>query len=418
MKDFAIKGNIIWSASADRLELRENAWAVCVGGLCAGVFDELPERYAGLPKADYGDKLIIPGYYDLHLHAAQYDNCGLGMDYELLDWLQELTYPHEASFKDLSFAQKAYGRFTDDLLHSATVRASIFASAHTGATLLLMEMLEKAGLAGYVGRVNMDRDAPDYIREPTPEQALRDTEDWLSRCGGFTQVHPILTPRFVPSCTDALLAGLGKLAEKYLLPVQSHLSENFGEIELVRVLHPASRDYTDVYDKFGLLPAGTLMAHCVHLTEGEMAVLRDRGVYVVHCPTSNTNVRSGMAPIRKYMEYGLSIGLGSDVSGGHTLDMAQVLRHAIEVSKLLWRERGTHDYLRSHEAFYLATRGGGSWFGKAGAFDEGFVFDAVVIDDSRAGRDARSLRARFEQMIYRAEYCVVAAKYVGGRRLF
>ena len=418
MKDFAIKGNIIWSASADRLELRENAWAVCVGGLCAGVFDELPERYAELPKEDHGDKLIIPGYYDLHLHASQYDNCGMGMDYELLDWLQELTYPHEASFRDLSFAEKAYGRFVNDLLHSPTVRASIFASAHTEATLLLMEMLEKTGLPAFVGRVNMDRDAPDYIREPTAEQALADTEDWIRRSAGFDRTRPILTPRFVPSCTDELLAGLGKLAVRYSVPVQSHLSENFGEIELVLSLHPARRDYTDVYDFFGLLPSGTLMAHCVHLTDEEMAVLLERGVYIVHCPTSNTNVRSGIAPIRKYMEYGLPVGIGSDVSGGHTLDMAQVLRHAIEVSKLLWRQQGTHDYLRSHEAFYLATRGGGSWFGKAGAFEEGFLFDAVVIDDSRAGAEGRDLRRRFEQMIYRADHCTVSAKYVDGRKLF
>lgn len=419
MKDFAIKGNIIWSASADRLEMRSGAWAVCVDGHCTGVFDELPERYAHLPKEDYGDRLIIPGYYDLHLHASQYDNCGLGMDYELLDWLQELTYPHESAFRDPAFAKSAYGRFVHDLLHGSTVRASIFASAHTEATLILMEMLENAGLVTYVGRVNMDRDAPDYIREPSAAQALRDTEDWLDRGGCFLHTRPILTPRFVPSCSDGLLSGLGRIAAERGIPVQSHLSENFGEIELVRSLHPDSRDYASVYDKFGLLPPGTLMAHCVHLTDDEMAMLLERGAYVVHCPTSNTNVRSGIAPIRKYMDYGLPVGIGSDVSGGHTLDMAQVVRHAVEVSKLLWRECGGGEYLRSHEAFYLATRGGGGWFGKAGAFEKGFEFDAVVIDDGGGEADlSRTLHQRFEQMLYRADRCAVTAKYVAGRRLF
>ena len=160
------------------------------------------------------------------------------------------------------------------------------------------------------------------------------------------------------------------------------------------------------------------MAHCIYMTEAERALMKRRGAWVVHCPASNINVRSGIAPIRRYMEDGLHIGLGSDISGGHTMDMAAIVRRTLESAKLLWRLEGVAPHLTAAEAFYLASRGGGAYFGRVGAFEQGFDFDAVVVDDRRERDGDDDMPRRFERMIYRARTRDVCAKYVAGRRVY
>ena len=420
MKSFVLHGNFIWSASRETLQLRPGAWAVCEDGKCAGVFDALPERYENLPMRELGDALVIPGYTDLHLHASQFRNIGLGMDLELIDWLNQLTFPEEARFSDGAFAAAVYGRVAAELERGFTTRAVIFATMHADATLTLMEAMEKTGLRSFVGKVNMDRNSPDTLREDGAEGSLAETERWLAAAADrFENTSPILTPRFVPSCTKRLMEGLAGLAEAYGLPVQSHLDENPDEVAWVRRLHPEYTDYASVYDGCGLLGPDTLMAHCVYLTDKEAALLRERGTTIVHCPTSNTNVRSGLCPVRRYLGMGLKMGLGSDISGGHTLDMAEVVRSALGTSKLLWRtscEKWAH--LRAQEAFWLATVGGASFFGKAGVFEPGYDFDAVAVDDSAWRTPDDDLPARFEKMIYCSSGRDVKAKYVAGRKIF
>lgn len=420
MKAFVLHGDFIWPQSSTELAFRPSAWAVCdEKGKCAGVFDELPERYAALPVKEHAGRLIIPGYTDLHLHAPQYRNIGLGMDRELLDWLEALTFPEEARFEDPAYADGVYGDFVKELRRGFTTRAAIFATVHGPATLRLMELLEKSGLRTMVGKVNMDRNCPDYLREESAEASLADTETWLSSLAGrFKNTAPILTPRFVPSCSMPLMEGLGALAELYSLPVQSHLDENRDEIKWVKKLHPEYESYAAVYDGAGLLGPGTLMAHCIYMTDAECALMKERGAWVVHCPSSNANVRSGIAPIRKYLDMGLNLGLGSDISGGSTLDMAVIVRNALEAAKLLWRLEGVGPHLKASEAFYLASRGGAGFFGKAGAFEEGYDFDAVIVDDSAWARPGEDMGQRFEKMIYRASAGDVKSKYVAGRRVF
>lgn len=203
----------------------------------AGVFAQLPEQYKDLPVEDHSGKLILPGLVDLHVHASQYAYRGLGMDMELLQWLEANAFPEESKFADLEYAEKAYGIFTRQLLHSATTRACIFATIHRPATLKLMELLEKAGLCCYVGKVNMDRNSPDILRE-TCEESLSETRQWLLDSAAFTKSKPMLTPRFTPSCTDELMAGLGELQKEFGVPMQSHLSENLSEIKWVSELCP------------------------------------------------------------------------------------------------------------------------------------------------------------------------------------
>lgn len=418
---FILRGNFLWSAGPKELNMCPGAYAVCdEKGLCAGVFQKLPEQYRGFPVRDLGDGLVIPGYCDLHFHASQYVNIGLGMDLTLLDWLEQITYPQEARFREEEYARAVYGRLAGELRRGFTTRVSAFASAHRVGTEVLMELLDEAGLAGFAGKVNMDRSAPDYLRERDWKQSVAETEKWLTETEGrFKNIRPILTPRFVPSCTTELLTALGDLRRKYGLPVQSHLGETPEEIAWVRELCPESGSYAGVYEKAGLLGEDVLMAHCIYLTEEECALMKDTGSWAVHCPCSNSNVRSGIAPIRKYLDMGLNIGLGSDISGGHSLDMADTLREALSVSRLLWR-LGEENYahLSAGEAFYLATAGGGAYFGKVGRFEPGYAFDAVAVDDSAWREPEDDLFARFQKMIYRASARNVTAKYVAGEKLF
>ena len=216
MGSFVLHGNIIDSESPERLRVAADSYLVCEEGRCTGVFSALPERFSGLPLTDFGDRLILPGMTDLHLHAPQFAFRGLGMDLELLDWLNAHTFPEEAKYADLSYAALAYGQFVDCLRRSATTRAVVFGTVHPAATTLLMELLEASGLVSYVGKVNMDRDCPEALREADAAASLAATEQWLASAR-FAHTKPILTPRFTPACTDELMAALGKIsAEKGL----------------------------------------------------------------------------------------------------------------------------------------------------------------------------------------------------------
>lgn len=423
MKDFVIKGLLIDCQSRDQLRIREHGYVVVVDGLCQSVFSELPERFAQLPLTDYGDRLILPGMSDLHIHAAQYGFCGLGMDLELLDWLNTYTFPEEARFRELAYADRVYGGFVDELRRSCTTRAAVFATIHPSATMLLMEKLEASGLKTFVGKVNMDRNCPDSVREPDVETALRETEAWICEAEDrFVRTQPILTPRFIPTCSDALMAGLKRLQRKYKLPTQSHLSENYGEIAWVKELSPAARFYGDAYDRFGMFGGDhpCIMAHCVHSDDQELERIQKNGVFIAHSPESNMNLSSGVAPVSRYLDLGLRVGLATDLAGGSQISMLRAMTHAIQASKLRWRLLdGSVKPLSLEQAFYLATAGGGAFFGKVGRFEAGYEFDALVLDDSSIV-SPRPLdpRSRLERAVYLTDDRHLTAKYVAGEKLF
>lgn len=423
MENYILKGNLCYSEDRNHIRIVPKGYLVCIDGKSAGVFETLPERYAALPVADYADRLIIPGLIDLHIHAPQFAFRGLGMDMELLDWLDTYTFPEESKYSQMEYAQRAYSQFAAHLYRSATTRAGVFATLHRPATEFLMRELENSGLISYVGKVNMDRNSPDYLREENACTALEDTERWICETkDAFAHTHPILTPRFIPSCSDALLQGLGKLREKYDLPVQSHLSENFGEIAWVSELCPQAEFYGDAYDSFGLFGGGyrCIMAHCVHSDEAEIERMRENGVFVAHSPMSNANLASGVAPVSKYLERGLTVGLASDVAGGETENLFRVMADAIRDSKLRWRllDQSVAP-LTVDQVFYIATAGGGSFFGKVGSFEEGYELDAVVLDDAALDHPQElTLRARLERCIYLADERQVYAKYAAGRKIF
>jgi len=421
--NIVLKGNICYSEAPDRLKTIEDGYLVCVDDLVVGAFDELPEEYLGIAVADYGDCIIIPGLCDLHVHAPQYAFRGLGTDMELLDWLNTYTFPEESRYFVLDYASHAYDNFVAALKRSATTRACIFATLHTPATVMLMEKLEQTGLVSYVGKVNMDRNCPDILRQVSAEAAYISTKAWIENTRDkFNNTKPIITPRFIPTCSDELMCKLKELQEEYSLPVQSHLSENKNEITWVKELCPQCMSYAHAYEQFGLFGGDgvpTIMAHCVWCSEAEENLIKKNEVYVAHCPQSNINLASGIAPIRRYLRKGINVGLGSDVAGGCHISIFRAMCDAVQASKLYWRLIDQDDKpLSISEAFYLGTAGGGSFFGKVGKFEKGFEFDAVVIDDrSIVTTNPLTIEERVARVIYCSDDNCIRAKYVRGQRV-
>lgn len=421
---FALKGNICFSQNKSSLSIHENAYLICENGVCAGIFNEIPARFEGIPVRDTKDSLIIPGLVDLHVHAPQYSFRGTGMDLELLDWLNTITFPEEAKYMDIEYARKAYSIFAEDLKKSPTTRACIFGTLHVEATELLMELLDQTGLKTFVGKVNMDRNGPDTLQEKSAQESADATLHWL--CDTFEKYQntkPILTPRFTPSCTDELMRMLAEIQKKYHLPIQSHLSENMGEISWVQELCPGTSFYGEAYDQFGLFGGEgcpTIMAHCVHSSDAETELMKKQGVYIAHCPQSNTNLSSGIAPIKSYLNQNLHVGLGTDIAGGHSLSMLRAIADAVQVSKLRWRlVDNSLKALTFEEAFYIATMGGGEFFGKTGSFLNGYEFDALILDDSFYRHpQPLNVRDRLERLVYLSDDRCIKGKYVSGRKLF
>ena len=214
---------------------------------------------------------------------------------------------------------------------------------------------------------------------------------------------------------------LSELQKKYQLPAQSHLSENLSEIEWVRQLCPKASCYGDAYRLHGLFGGDcpTIMAHCVYSDEEETRMMKEQGVFIAHCPESNANLASGIAPARRFLDQGLKMGLGTDVAAGTSLSMFRAMAMAIQCSKLRWRlQDQSLPPLTVEEVFYLATKGGGEFFGKVGSLEPGYEFDAVVIDDGIL-RHARELstKERLERLIYLAEDRQIDAKYVKGKQV-
>ena len=426
---FVIKGNICQTKNPKVLDLYENAYIVCINGVSKGIFKTLDKEYEKLPLFDYGDSLIFPGMVDIHVHAPQFAFRGMCMDLELMEWLSSYTFPEEEKYTNLEYAKKAYSLFVEALKKGATTRACIFATRHRLATELLMDMMEESGLISYVGKVNMDREATAGLIEESAEESARETLGWLSNVKGkYVYTKPILTPRFIPCCTDKLMEKLREIQMTFGIPVQSHLSESKGEIEFVKSLRPNNDFYGDVYNEYDLFGKNddinkdvkTIMAHCVWSTEEEVELMRKNGVYVAHCPASNMNLTSGIAPIRKYLDLGLNIGLGTDIAGGHSDSIFRAITDAIQVSKMYFRMI-SEEYkpLVFQEAFYLATKGGGSFFGKVGSFEEGYEFDAVIMDDSvLVHPQPLTLAERVERAVYLGlDEKNIIAKFVAGRKI-
>jgi guanine deaminase len=320
----------------------------------------------------------------------------------------------------------------DEIKRGPNTRMVMYATVHVPATMILMDLLEDSGLVSMVGKVNMDRNCPDNLREESAAASLNATREWLNlaaRKDKYPGTRPIITPRFIPSCSDDLLRGLGALRREMNLPVQSHLCESRREIAWVRELCPVNEGYGAAYRDFDLFGneeklSPTVMAHCVWSDAEEMSLMARRGVFAAHCPQSNTNLSSGTAPARRLIDAGISVGLGSDIAGGADCSIFRAMADAIQVSKLRRTLLNIDEKpLTPEEAFYCGTAAGGSFFGKAGmgysgSFEPGYDFDALVIDDNTPATPAElPIRGRLERLIYTGDDCRIEAKYVRGAKV-
>lgn len=414
-----LKGNILHTPAPGQLEaLPHGGLLLEEDGTIRAVLSHIPE---GLEARviDYGDRLLLQSFCDMHLHAPQYPMLGMGTDLPLLQWLHRYAYPTEARFADTDYARRVYRQLAQALIANGTTRVCMFSSLHTDATLILMEELEKAGVTGFVGKVNMDRNGDPALQETT-EGSKRETLRWLEACTGFRYVRPILTPRFTPSCTDGLMAFLGDLAQERGLYVQSHLSENKNEVEWVRTLHPDCSQYWQTYAKFGLWKEHTLMAHCVQCGEEEIRSMAENGVIAVHCPDSNVNICSGTAPVRHLLESGVWVTLGSDIAGGAQLPMNQVITASIRASKVRhMTDPAAPPFLTAAEGYYLGAASGHRYFGAGPGFAPGDKLHALVVDDSAFPEPASSLSLpeRLERALYLMTPDSITARWSEGRLL-
>lgn len=327
-------------------------------------------------------QFLMPGFIDTHIHAPQYPYMGTGYDMPLLDWLKTYTFPYEARYKDKEFAEKVYRDVVARTLSHGTTTASYFATIHYDATTILADITEEMGQRAYIGKVCMDRNAPDYYIEST-QQSLIETEKFIKYVRNKRLVTPVITPRFVISCSNELMQKLGELSRTYMVPVQSHLSENKQEIRTVQEMYPDCAHYTDVYRKYGLLTDRSYMAHCCHVSSAEATMLAEYGTGVSHCPASNLNLRSGLADVKFLESQNVKVGLGTDVAGGHSYSMLNAIQSAITVSNVLAIKCDEYKPISHKEAFYLATLGGSKVLGLdkiVGNFEVGKEFDALVVD--------------------------------------
>ncbi|KAI2635526.1 guanine deaminase [Xylaria nigripes] len=342
-------------------------------------------------------QFYFPGFIDAHLHASQYPNVGIFGKSTLLDWLNKYTFPMEASLAALDKARKVYTRCIRRTLAHGTTTAAYYATTDVESTNLLADLCLTMGQRAFVGRVCMDSLGPDDYVDESPEQALAATRATIEHIRSidskFELVSPIITPRFAPSCSSETMTLLGELQKQAQLPLQTHISENTDEVELVQELFPDSKSYTDVYDSHGLLSEKTILAHAVHLTEDEAATIAERKAKIAHCPCSNSSLASGVARVRWLLDKGIQVGLGSDMSGGYSPSILEAARQAKLVSNHLImpggllanlpEEERERAKLSVDEVLYLATRGGAQVVGladKIGAFEVGMRWDAQLID--------------------------------------
>ena len=409
-------GNFVYARSGKELVEEKDAYLVVRDGVIEGTYPVLPDEYAGAAVEDLGADVLIPAFSDLHVHAPQYPQRGVKTDVLLYDWLHRYTFPLEEKFADVSFAEDAYESFVEDMLAHGTMHAAVYGTIHRESTGILIEKLEKRGFLSYVGKVNMDVDSPDGLRE-TPASSISETERFLDAYGKNIYARPILTPRFAPTCSRELLVGLGKLAKKYAVGVQTHLVESKWEKEeSVRRFPDCSCD-TEIYEKTGLLGYGPLIGgHFMYPSDEDIRILKKYGGYAVQCPDATINVIAGIMPTAKLFDAGVDLAFGSDVAAGASVAVYQEVARSVQLSKIKALYEGVEPIAFS-QAFFMATKGGGSLFGKVGSLEKGYRFDALVVKNNGDRFAPLTPTEVVERFCYAGEKADIVKKYMNGEEI-
>ncbi|XP_046404842.1 guanine deaminase isoform X2 [Ischnura elegans] len=392
---FLYVGPYVHSIGLNDLQvIEEGVIAVTNGKICAVDSKDNLNRVAekfGISEQNFhfldNGEFLIPGFVDTHIHAPQYPNAGLGYDKPLLGWLDHYTFPMEAKYSDEQFAETIYNAVVKRTLSYGTTTACYFATIHVATAIVLADIVLKHGQRAFVGKVNMNVNHPSYYGESS-ENSLKDTETFVNAILSKKNdlIKPIITPRFAISCDMELMKKLSDIAKKHDVHIQTHISENRDEVKYVAELFPECKSYADVYDSAGLLTDKTILAHGVYLTDDEIKTIVKRSSSVSHCPTSNSCLRSGICHVRKLLQNGVQVGLGTDISGGYSPSIIEVMKAALAVSIDLSFEKDKSNQqtcaLELKEVFYLATLGGARALrldNKIGNFEIGKEFDALVV---------------------------------------
>ncbi|NJM29618.1 MAG: guanine deaminase [Rhizobiales bacterium] len=360
----------------------EEKGAVAIGAdgriAWAGPAEKLPAEWRGVPADDFGNRIVMPGFIDAHIHFPQYRMLAApGKD--LLDWLRRFTFPEESRYASPEYAAQAAEIFLDRLLQHGTTAAMAFCSVHKASADALFAAAEKRGMALIAGKTMMDRNAIPEVQD-TPELGARESEELYRIWHGRARLRYAVTPRFAVTSTDAQLAASGELLKS--LPdalLQTHLSESPGEIAFIRELFPDTKDYTDVYDRYGLLSERSFFAHGVHLSDRECAKLSETGSTVIHCATSNAFLGSGIMKFGHLRKAGraVKVGLATDVGGGTSYSMLTTLGETYKLQMLGGCKPS------AFELFHMATRGNARLLKldhEMGSLEPGKFADLVVLD--------------------------------------
>ncbi len=383
-----IRGFLIDAPEFGRLRSWNDGALIIDGGLIAEIGDyatlfrkprEQPVRWRHSPRS-----AVFPGLIDLHAHVPQYPAVARGGG-DLLPWLRQHIFPLEREFTGAKGRREA-GAFFSELARHGTTTAMLYTAVFEDSCEAAFHAAAASGLRIIMGKMMMDVGSygnlqPTKIASISLHESERLCKTWHGAADGL--IEYAFSPRFAVACSEKLMRTASELAVNYGAYLQTHLAENLEEIEKVRHQFPAARDYTDVYEKCGLLTPRTVLGHCLHLSEREYAAIAAAGASVAHCPTANLFLRSGLLPLEKVRAAGLRIGLGSDVAAGPELNMWQVMRSTIETQKA--RAFYEKDALvpTPTAALYLATQGAAEALGKGaviGSFDIGKEADLTVMD--------------------------------------
>lgn len=409
----AYRGNVIYSKDKDNLISKENSYILIDNGIVKEICNDLPDYFPEENIIDWGNNLIIPGFCDMHVHAPQFLQRGIGMDRELLDWLNTYTYPGEAKFKDKDYARKIYTSFVNELLRQGTLHVNCFPSIHYEASDILFDILEEKGLFAFTGKLNMDQNSPDYYIEDT-EQSIIDTEKFIKYHERSGNVKTAIVPRFTITCSEKLLHGLGRLNENYKVPVHSHMCEAVNEMKVCRELFPNYKNGAEIFFKNNLLgQTPTIMAHCIFMNDDVLKLMKNPNCMAVHCPDATANINAGgIMPVKKLLNMGINLAIGSDIGSGASLSIARAIATTIQHSKIRNMFDPQWEAVNLSEAFYMATRSGGRYFNKVGAFEDGYCFNALVIDDSNMLGDNLTPVERLERFCYAGDDRNICMRYI------
>ena len=345
-----------------------------------GSYQSLQQTCQHLLVQHFPGRLIAPGFVDMHLHYPQLDVIGSPAD-GLLPWLENYTFPHEKRFAAPEYRAQAATFFIAELLRNGVTTALAFATSHAGSVDALLSEAQKHSLRLMAGKVLMDQNSPDGVRDDT-EQSLIDTEALINKWHGVDRLGYAITPRFVPSCSEAQLRGAGELAAKYPdVWIQSHVAENTDEIAWVRRLYPQARSYLSVYEQFGLLRPRAVYAHCIHIDGVDRALMCSTGTAAAVSPTSNLFLGSGFFDYASADRAGFLHGLASDVGGGTSFSPFHTMLAAYYVGREGQTKAGVS--LKPQQLWWQHTAGAARALGLAGVVGNllpGCEADFVVLN--------------------------------------